>query len=202
MLVVVGIVFLWLRPREMKRIWPLLLPAVIVVHFALPGTIGALRQSFMPEGGLIADQSQNPGSRGQGRVADLGPTLEEIAQTPVVGQGYGSRIVDGEAANAQILDNEWLATLLETGVVGGLAYLWLFVRAIRRLARTARGDPSVAGWLPAALAASLAALATGMLTFDAFSFIQVTFLLFIVLAFAATLEHARPVLARASAPSV
>jgi O-antigen ligase len=182
MLLVVAVVFLVLRPREMKRLWPALLPALVVVHFALPGTIGALRQSFFPEGGLIADQSQNPGSRGQGRVADVAPTLTEFSRSPILGQGYGSRVVDGETPNAQILDNEWLATLLETGIAGAVAFLWLFVRSIRRLGRAARGDPSAGGWLPAALAASLTALAVGMLTFDAFSFIQVTLLLFIMLA--------------------
>ena len=199
MMAVVAAVFLWLRPHEMKRLWPLLLPALVVVHFALPGTIGAFRQSFFPEGGLIADQSQNPGSRGQGRVADVAPTLSEVSESPIVGHGYGSRVVDGETPNAQILDNEWLATLLETGFVGAFAFLWLFVRAIRRLGRAARGDPSPRGWLTAALAASIAALAVGMLTFDAFSFIQVTFLLFIMLALAsAALADRRDVLRAAS----
>jgi len=184
MLLVVCLVFLWLRPKQTRRLWPALLPLLVVVHFALPGTIGSLKASFFPEGGLIADQSQSVGSRGQGRVADLGPTLEQWSQRPLFGNGFGSRVVTGETPNAQILDNQWLASLLETGAVGGLALVWLFFRVIRRLAAAAKRDQSERGWLLVALAASIAAFAFGMLTYDAFSFIQVTFLFFIVLAFA------------------
>ncbi len=37
MLVAVAATFLWLRPRETRRLWPLLLPAILVIHFAVPG---------------------------------------------------------------------------------------------------------------------------------------------------------------------
>lgn len=186
MLATVAIVFLWLRPREIKRLWPALLPLVILVHFALPGTIGGLKQSFFPEGGLLADQSRNPGSRGQGRVADLGPAIAEFKETPIVGQGFGSRVVDGESPNAQILDNQWLVSLLETGFVGVLALALLFTRMVRRLARAAKTNAEDRiGWLFAALAASIASFAVGMFTYDAFSFVQVTFFVFILLGVAA-----------------
>jgi O-antigen ligase len=179
MLLVVGVVFFWLRRDETKRLWPFLLPALLVVHFALPGTIGGLKASFFPEGGLIANQSQSVGS-------DLGPALVEWSQNPVFGQGYGSRVVDGENPNAQILDNQWLGSLLETGIAGVLAFAWLFLRAVRRLGRAAKQDRTPAGSLYVALAASIAAFGVGMLTFDAFAFIQVTFFLFMLLAFAAS----------------
>src|SRR5262249_55891083 len=42
MLLVAMIVFVCLRPREMKRLWPALIPALALIHFALPGTIGTL----------------------------------------------------------------------------------------------------------------------------------------------------------------
>lgn len=185
MLLVVVLVFFWLRREHVKRLWPLVIPVLVSVQLVLPGTLGGLKQSFFPEGGLIADQSKSVGSRGQGRVADLSPTLGEVARRPIFGQGYGSRIVDGETPNAQILDNQWLASLLETGYVGGFSLLWLFWLAVRRLGRAAKRDPSTEGVIFVALAASIAGLALGMLTFDAFSFIQVTFFLYLVLAFAA-----------------
>lgn len=181
LLVIIG-VFLWLRPRQTKRLWPLLLPALVVIHLALPGTIGTLKDSFFPAGGLIAQQREGEGSRGSGRIADLGPSLREFSERPVLGQGYGTRVVDeGPKLNAFILDNQWLGTLLETGLVGAAGWLWLCVRAVRRFGRAAKNEESADGWLMAALAASVAAFAIGMLTFDAFSFIQVTFVSFIVL---------------------
>ena len=134
---------------------------------------------------------------GSGRLADLGPSLSEWSRTPFFGQGFGTRVVSTELGPggkvdpnaAQILDDQWLGSLLEMGAVGVLALLWLFARAIRRLARTARSDPGPDGWLATALAAALAAFAVGMLTFDAFAFIQVTFLAFIMFGFMAVVTR-------------
>jgi len=184
MLLVVGLVFLRLRPRETKRLWPLLLPALVVAHLVLPGAIGSLKSAFFPAGGLVAEQSSGAGRRGSGRIADIGPGLTEWSRNPVLGQGLGTRITDAERQNASILDNQWLRTLLETGLVGLLAWLWLFVRSVRRLCRAAREDSGPRGWLLTAIAASVTAYAFAMLTYDAFSFIQVTFLMFMTLGFA------------------
>ncbi len=185
MLVAIAAAFLWLRPRETKRLWPLLLPAILVVHFLVPGTLGTLKGSFLPEGGLIAEQQSNPGSRGQGRIADLGPSLREVAHQPLVGQGYSTRVVDRSAPSEQILDDQWLGILLETGLVGFIGWLWLVGRAVRRLALGAKRDLTTRGWLFAALAASVFAYGVGMLTFDAFAFVQVTFIFFMLLALGA-----------------
>jgi O-antigen ligase len=181
MLVVIGIVFLTLRPRESLRLWPVLLPLIVVTQLALPGTLGSLKQAFLPEGGLIQEQRGSAGScTSAGRIADLGPTLAEVAKKPLLGHGYGTRMTTGDEANACILDNQWLGTLLDVGVVGALAWLALFLTVIRRWggAAHARSDT---GWLLVAATAAVAAYAVAMFTFDAFSFIQVTLLLFVVL---------------------
>jgi O-antigen ligase len=188
MLLVIVVVFLWLRPRQTKRLWPVLLPALVVIHLALPGTIGTFKDSFFPAGGLIAEQRQGEGGRGSGRIADIGPSLEEFSKRPILGQGYGTRVVDeGPKLNAFILDNQWLATLLETGLVGVLGWLWLFVRAVRRLGGLAKKDESPHGWFLAGLTASIASFAVGMFTYDTFSFIQVNFVAFILLGLGAVL---------------
>ena len=194
MFLVVGLVFLWLRPREVKRLWPALLLAPVVVHFALPGTLGSIKNSFFPAGGLFAEQRSMAGQSGSGRLADLGPALREWSEAPLVGAGYGTRVVDENAPGprANILDNQWLGTLLETGAVGVFGWLWLFVRAVRRFGREAKRDRSARGWLLASIAAAIAAYGVGMATFDAFSFIQVTFLLFIFVGLGAALLGERP----------
>ena len=58
MLIAMTVVFLFLKPQETRRIWPLLLPGVVVVHLVVPGAIGTLRNAFFPPGGIIAEQSQ------------------------------------------------------------------------------------------------------------------------------------------------
>jgi polysaccharide biosynthesis protein PslJ len=194
MLVVELLVLVWLQPATMKRLWPFLLPLLLAAHVVAPGTLGALKEGFFPKGGLIAEQQSGAGTYGSGRLADLGPGLRDWSHNPILGQGFGTRITDRNDPyyNAPILDDEWLGTLLETGAAGFLAFMWLFVRAIRRLATAARRDTSERSWLLAGLAASIYAFAIGMGTYDAFSFIQVTFLLFIVLGVAAAELRLRP----------
>lgn len=181
MFLVVAVVFLCLRPRETVRLWPALLAALVVTHFALPGTLGAIKNSFFPPGGLIAEQRGSADSSGSGRLADLGPALDLWTRQPVMGQGYGTNVVNPDAGGieANIFDDQWLGTLLATGIVGFLGWAWFFVRAIRRFGQEAARDPSERGWLLTALTAGIAAYGVGMLTYDAFAFIQVTFLLFL-----------------------
>jgi O-antigen ligase len=195
MFVVVGIVFLWLRPREMRRMWPALLIVPVAIHFALPGTLGAIKQSFLPAGGLLAEQRQSANTAGSGRLADLGPGIRLWERQPVLGQGYGTQVVDLNRGGVEsnILDNQWLGTLIGTGIVGLFGWLWLFVRAVRRFGAESKRDDSERGWLLAAIAASIAAYAVGMLTFDAFAFIQVTFLMFIFVGLGASLLAERPI---------
>ena len=66
--------------------------------------------------------------------------------------------------------------------MGALSPLWMFARAIRRMGKAAKKDTSSRGAFLVATTASVASFAVGMFTYDALSFIQVTFVLFIVLA--------------------
>ena len=83
-----------------------------------------------------------------------------------------------------------LGTALETGAVGFFALIWLFWRSVRLLGRRAREDQSERSWLCAGIAAGVFGFAMGMITYDAFAFTQVVFLLFILLAIGAVeLSH-------------
>jgi polysaccharide biosynthesis protein PslJ len=194
MLLAVGLVFVWLQPREMKRLWVALIPALFLVHVALPGTLGTIKQSFSPSEGLINQQSVDIGPSDQGRIADIGPALDRLSEDPLFGIGYATRVARAPGPDGRILDDQWLGTLLDTGVPGALAWLWLILRSLRRMGHAARQDRSAASWLPTAFAASVAAFAFGMFFFDAFAFIQVTLLFFVLLAFScvtSTTEIAR-----------
>jgi O-Antigen ligase len=186
MLVAVIVTFLMLRFRETARLLPALLLVLLFVHVAVPGSLGNVTSAFFPKGGLIAAEKADPGTHGSGRLADLGPALHEFSATPFLGQGFGTRVTDHGANPAPILDDQWLGTLLETGALGIASWVWLFTRYIRRLGREARRDRTARGSLLTALVASVSAFAIGMFTYDAFSFTQVTFLLFVMLAIGAT----------------
>lgn len=193
MLIVLIFPYWRFRSAEVKKLWPLLLPLLVLVHFALPGTLGSLKGAFMPKGGIIAEQSAGAGTYGSGRVADLGPGLHEAKQHLIFGQGFGTRLTDRneEKVNAPILDDQWLSTLLETGLFGIVAWLWLFGRFYRRMMNAARADDTPRAWLLAGLAASTLAFAVSLATYDTFSFIQVTILLFFQLGLGAAALAAR-----------
>jgi O-antigen ligase len=153
---------------------------LLLVHVAMPGVVGGFYKAFFPKGGLIAEQGGAP--VGSSRVASLGPGLHQIGLRPLVGAGYGSRILQDQAdANSFIVDDQWLSTGMDTGILGVGVWAWLFIRFLRPMYRAARRDRDADGWLYAGIAASVTAFAVGMLTFDAFSFIQTTFVLFFLL---------------------
>jgi hypothetical protein len=202
MIGIVGFVFLLLKPSETKALWPALIPAVVVIHFALPGSIGSFKDAFFPKGGIIAQQSvlapEGDPLLAGGRVRQLKPMLAEASEKPFFGAGFGTRITgfNTPQRNAPILDNQWLVTVLEIGFVGLTAWVWLFITAGRRLMRASRtAVQSGNDWLFAALAASILSFAVGMLTYDAFGYTQVTFIFWIVLGISAALlrvSHASP----------
>ncbi len=187
MLLIEALVFVILRPRQAVRLWPALIPFLLAVHFAIPGTLGTLKASFFPQGGLVKEQEgfQDQGRFGKGR---LNPTFNSINAHPLFGIGYGTRIVATQGANARVLDDQWLDNVLETGIIGAFAWLWILVRCVRRLGSAAKRDFSERGWLLAALASAIAAYGVSMFTYDAFSFVQVTFLFWMLVAFASVLE--------------
>lgn len=187
MLAALLVSFFWIKRAETVKLLPMLVPLFVACQVVMPGTLGTFKAIIFPEGGSVIEEQKGGTGAGEGRVADLGPSLDQFAQKPFLGQGFGSRLTSQSdpVVNARILDNQWLGTLLEVGVFGAFALLWLYVRAVRMLARRARNDGTPHGWLLATLAASLTAYAAGMLTYDAFSFIQVTFISFILLGLAA-----------------
>jgi O-antigen ligase len=162
---------------------------LVVIHLLVPGVLGTIKDQFFPKGGLVAQQERGKGTDGQGRVADLASAGQEFHQRPLIGEGYGTRITGepGFPDNAQILDDQWLKTLLETGVLGVVAWAWLLLRFIRRAGSMARHDRSARGLYLTALTSSVAAFGLAMFTYDELSFIQVTFVFFIMIGIGAAL---------------
>jgi polysaccharide biosynthesis protein PslJ len=122
-------------------------------------------------------------------------SLTESANATANSVGWGDYSFDGQQGgpngskdNAEILDDQWLGTFLETGVFGAIGWIWLFGRAIRRLfarAKLERDTPD--GWLPVAMASSLAGFVASMWFYDAFTFTQGAFLMHLLIGFTAVL---------------
>ena len=195
MILAIVVVYVWRRPRQMKRLWPAIIPMLAVVHLALPGAIGSFEHALFPKHGLVAQQTDQ--SVGSGRLATSGPVLRrEFRPDPLFGDGFGTRIVAPDnyvkTPNAPILDDQALGILVETGLFGAFAVAWLFVRFVRRSLKEAREDNSPRGWLLTGLAASVAGYGVSMFTYDSFAFIQVTFMLFIFIGLGAVALRLEP----------
>ena len=204
------LIFMWLRPRQTLKSWPVVIPIVIVMNVVVPGSLSGIIGGLFPKGGFIASQSTTYQGRGGQqqvtRLSRIGPQLNGVflKHNPLFGEGFGTRIsgrtsINGPAATvparnvAQVLDNQWLGTLLEIGILGFLGWMWMFVHVIRRLGRRAkleRHHPE--GWLPVALAASICGFALGMVTYDAFGFVQAVVLLYIIIGLASVILRLPP----------
>jgi hypothetical protein len=204
MLAAMVVAGLLVRRRSLLRHWPLALVVVVAVHLAAPSAISGLRGAFAPSGGLVAEQSKRSGADGSGRLSDLGPALQAWKQHPIAGRGLvgaGTRdalrdpAVPGEdaavaatpaAARADdgrtIYDDQYLLTLTALGLLGLVGAVWAVWGAVVTLGRAARRRLDGTGDLAAACAVSCAGFGVGMATFDAFSFVQVFFLAFVVAA--------------------
>jgi polysaccharide biosynthesis protein PslJ len=196
-MMVVLIIAIWiLQPAPTRRMIPKLLPLLVVVHVALPGTLSTFKNTFFPSGGIVASETQTDATwrvnYGRGRIGEWNPALKEWSHTPLFGQGVGTRVNDlnDPKFNAPILDDQWLGSILDVGAFGLVALLWFFVLAVRKFGRVARRNETDDGWLMTALTASVASYAFGMLTFDAFNFVQVTMLMFLLVAFGTVMLRA------------
>jgi polysaccharide biosynthesis protein PslJ len=186
MLLAWAIMFTVLRWNEAKRFIPFALVAFAMIHLVMPGALGTLRSSLDPTL-VVKEQTASPDSQlAAGRIADLGPSFEEFRQKPVFGYGFGTQVRTGKDANARLLDNQWLATLLDTGLVGLIGFAWLLGRFVLRVSSASRRT-GADGVVLAALASAVFAYGVGMFTFDALAFTQVTLVLFVLLAIGSAL---------------
>ena len=193
----VAVVFLWLRPRDVVPLLPLLIPMLIVIKIVAPGSIGTLKEAFFPSSGpgLLAEQTQLTADPTliSGR-ANFKPRLIEGMRRPLLGQGLGTRQTgfNNPLRNAPVLDNQWLGTFLDVGLLGIAGWLWLIVRIVRRLGRIGRTRGSPDGLLAAGFVASITGFAVAMFTYDSLAFVQEAVILWVVLALAATLVAVHP----------
>jgi hypothetical protein len=180
-----------LRRDVVIRLLPLLLVLPFLVKVAAPGSLRTLYAAFTPDEGLLAQQRVRAGEQGSGRIADLGPGLSLWADRPILGRALGTgatRVDRGRASGLApdsprlIFDNQYMHALVYLGALGFVAAIWFIWGTVRKLWRSAvqlTGPPSD---LLTACAASCAAFGTSMFLFDAFAFVQVTLIFFVIAA--------------------
>jgi O-antigen ligase len=139
-----------------------------VVFVTVPGMLGTIVGLFT---GISDDSSA------ASRTDSYSFAGEFIVNSPYLGRGFFTFLPE-----YRILDNQYLGTLIELGVVGLFALLCLFTTGLRTawVARQRSQDPN-SRQLNQALMASLAAGAVSFAFFDAFAFPMVAALMFLLL---------------------
>ena len=143
-----------------------------IIQVGKPGLLGALRS-------LLFAGSNDPSV--QGRLEDYDYVAPFIRERPWLGRGVGTWLPE----LYQLLDNQWLGTLVTTGIVGvvGLAVLYLtgiiVAARVRRFAKT-ESDRDLA----AVLAVAIGVMAVTAFTFDALFFSTYLFTMHLLLGLA------------------
>ncbi|MFN8222146.1 MAG: O-antigen ligase family protein [Gaiellales bacterium] len=190
MAVVMAVAALSLRGREVARYWPVLLLVPFVIHFAAPGALGGLYKQFFPKRGLIADLNGRAGQGGSGRLADIDPAMRLWERSPLLGHGLGNEFpttedagfYPGKAPPPIIFDDQYLDSLVKTGVLGLGAILVFFWGGAIGLIRRARRLVGAESDLAAACGIAAAGFSAAMLFFDAFAFVQATLVCVMIIA--------------------
>lgn len=172
--IVVGFLVLGLALDRRQRIRGALLGiAVLLAAFMLrPGLLGTIGRMFTGIGGDASARS---------RTDSYAYAIQAFTSHPVVGKGFGTFL-----PKYRILDNQWLLSAIEVGVVGVAAMLLLMGAVVAAGLRAERWLPDRADRVAVrSLTASIVAVCVGMLFYDGFSFPQASGLLFVVCGVAA-----------------
>jgi O-antigen ligase len=170
--VAVGLIILiptW--PAVRRRIsYLVILAMVAVVYVAIPGMLGTLIKLFTD---ISSDTSA------ESRTGSYALVWDFFTRSPLFGRGISTFLPE-----YRILDNQYLLLLIEVGIVGVIALVVYLVTAVvaAQSSRRRSTDPIVRS-LGQSLTAAVVAGALSFATFDAFSFPQVSDLLFLCIGF-------------------
>jgi O-antigen ligase len=159
------------RPRSLLRLLPLAAVLVGVVHVLSPGALGSV-QSQLTNAGQVNSTKD--------RKHDYQAVTPDVAHHPFFGRGYKTY----EPPVHRYLDNEYLGTLVETGVLGILSLLAMgFTGMVVAHRVLKRGDPERGPPMLGVIAAMATFLIVNAL-FDATSFLEVPYVFFLLAALA------------------
>lgn len=153
---------------------------LVGVRLAVPGLLGTIRS-------LFTNLGNDPSTTG--RTDDYAVIWPYLRDSPLVGRGMYTFFPEQYTT----LDNQYLVSLLDVGLLGVVAILGLFVvgASLARGARRRTTDP-VTRSLAQALAAAVVAAAVSFATYDALAFPMATGTLFVVLGCCGALQRLTP----------
>lgn len=161
---------MWVSWPRRLRFRSLIVAAVgtVAMRMVIPGLVGTIRSLFT---NILYDPST------QGRTEDYDKVGAFIIEKPLFGRGFLTFLPDKYFT----LDNQYLLLLVETGIVGFIAFVGLFVVAFRTARRARIGGDEETRSLGQALAASSLAILVSAGTFDMLAFTMVSGVSFLLM---------------------
>jgi polysaccharide biosynthesis protein PslJ len=185
------IVMLAYTPHAFKRLLPIGIALMVVVHVVAPGALGGVTDQLKPSNffGVMSTKD---------RQSDYGAIKPDVIQHPLLGRGYESY----DQKKYRILDNQYLTTIIGVGALGVLSYLAIFLTILRLANRVARSDDPDLAPTATAAAAAIASLVIGSALLDVFALPQLPYLICFIggLVVVSAQAHA-PARARAAVPA-
>lgn len=173
--VAVLLMLAYYRRRELLRLAPLGVLILLAIPALAPNALGSIVDQFEPNRLGVSTVSD--------RVSDYDAIRPDLLSHLAFGRGFGSY----EHLTYRVLDNDLLMRVVETGLVGLAAYVFMLVMSITVATPLIRSR--VAGRAEPALAIAAAAGAFLMLSvlYDVMSFPQAPYLLMILFGILAVL---------------
>lgn len=169
-LAVGGAVLLFGFPRHRKLLITACAGLVGAVHVAFRGVFGTLVQYFSPSFVL----SQEVGND-NGRLADYARSLPDILNRPMFGRGFNTYAPERYMT---FIDNQYLKFVLEIGIVGIAAFVFLIGRIVSVCFATGQRAGDETGAVLIGLSAAALVFGVTSATFDTIGFPQVAYLFF------------------------
>jgi O-antigen ligase len=172
-------------PRQMARLLPIGVVSLLFVLAVAPGALQGIRDQLTGHNEIGSESRIST----EGRTADYAAVRPDVLSDPLLGRGYGTYDPNAHetkqvSTHHRFLDNEYLTLLVETGILGVIAYIGLGLTGILVLQRAARSrDPLQSG--PAlAITGALVAFLVSSALYDTMFFVQGPYLLFFLLGLA------------------
>lgn len=185
---VAAVILLPAWPRAVRQklyVWAI--PAAIAGRVLFPGLLGTVRNLFL-------NYKNDPSYKD--RIARYPKIFRFIHQHPWFGRGFQTF----DAKTFFATDNQYLMSLIETGIIGTLVLIALFVTAVVLATSTKKWAQSEhERMLAQALLASTAGVAVSFATWDVFAYIMATGMIFLLLGSAGALWRLQRERARAPA---
>jgi hypothetical protein len=163
--VVVVLIMICFRPRQMLKLAPLGVIVLIALPIIAPNALGSVIEQFQPHKLGVATVSD--------RVSDYDAIRPDVLSHLAFGRGFGSY----EHSTYRTLDNDMLMRLVESGIVGLAAWLAMLIGIIVIAAPLIRGGDRRRGPPALAIAAAAGGFLVMSVLFDMMSFPQTPYIL-------------------------